>query len=75
MTDMDKLRKLFPPRGRILPRWKAFGDNQPFSTDFVYCCPNPECNKGRLFEWQLTNYCPHCGWRLYKPQAAREETT
>lgn len=74
MTDTTKLRKLFPPRERTIPHWKACGDNQPISNDKVYCCPNPECEKGRLFESQLTNYCPHCGWRLYKPEPQKEET-
>lgn len=58
---------------RTLPHWEACGDNQPISKDKVYCCPNPVCNKGRLLESQLTNYCPHCGWRLYKPEPPKEE--
>lgn len=47
--------------------WRECGDNQPMSKDTVYCCPNPVCGKRRMFEWQLTNYCPDCGLRLFKP--------
>ena len=53
-------------------RWKEFGDNQPTSKDKVFCCP--ACGKGRLFEWQLTTFCPHCGLKLSKPKPPKEET-
>lgn len=72
MTDYEKLRALFPPMNRIIHRWKECGDNQPISRDKVFCCP--ACGKGRLFEWQLTAFCPHCGLKLSKPQTPKEET-
>lgn len=74
MMDNDKLKEVFPPMKHMRTYWKEYGDNQPVSNDKVYCCPNPACGMGRLFEWQLTNYCPHCGLRLYKPSVSKEET-
>lgn len=56
---------------RIIYRWKEYGDNQPISIDKVFCCP--ACGKGRLFKWQLTPFCPHCGLKLSKPEPLEAE--
>lgn len=71
MTDFEKLRELFPPMNRADHRWKEYGDNQPTSRDKVFCCP--ACGKGRLFEWQLTKFCPNCGLPLSKPKPPKAE--
>ena len=71
MIDFEKLRTLSPPMNRTDHRWKEYGDNQPISKDKVFCCP--ACGKGRLFEWQLTSFCPHCGLKLSKPESQKEK--
>lgn len=71
MTDFEKFKVLSSPMSCTDYRWKEYGDNQPISRDKVFCCPT--CGKGRLFEWQLTPFCPHCGVKLLKPDESKEK--
>lgn len=63
MTSTDKLKKLFPPKHIVEPKnvdsWIECGDNQPVSSDKLYCCS--VCGRGRVFESGRTMFCPYCG--------------
>ena len=58
MGDVDRL-----PIEDVSPilhaKWIVIDNNQPISKDKIYTCSN--CRKSRLFKWQLTNFCSHCG--------------
>ena len=40
-------------------KWIIDGDNQPISSDLIYCCSN--CKKNRRLQSELTVFCSNCG--------------